>query len=185
MDLELFLRAQKGDDDARTEIIESFEGWIMKQCRYYHLKGYDQEDLKQVCYQALLAAIPHIKPKELNGAVSYVIRCMDNALKKEARKVLSKPPLDSLNSLSDSGSEIIDCLPDEGLSTENLAILRMDKISLKQGLDSLSRQERDLISWYVCNPYGGLKEYAEKYHADYRRVRYQKDLALKKIKSFF
>ena len=72
---------------------------------------------------------------------------------------------------------------DETADTEAAVMSSLDKTALKESYRSLSTEEKDLISYYIMNPYGGLKEYADKYGKNYRKVRYMKDLALAKLKA--
>lgn len=183
MKTDVFKRAKEGDQAAMFQVIKSFEGWVVKQSRYYNLRGYEAEDLKQVCYHALIYAVYRLDDNELITAPSFIIRCMQNALKFECRKVLSKPDTDSLNREAESGQEYLEMVADESADTESEVMHNLDKRALKNSYSQLSSEEKDLISYYIMNPYGGLKEYAEKYGKNYRKVRYMKDLALAKLKS--
>lgn len=183
MKTDVMLLAKNGDQAAMFQVIKSFEGWVVKQCNYYHLRGYEFEDLKQVCYQTIVYAVYRLNEQELVTAPSFIIRCMQNALKFECRKVLSKPEPDSLNTEGDSGLELMDLLVDDSANTESQVLYNLDKRALKESYNTLSTEEKDLISYYIMNPYGGLKEYADKYSKNYRKVRYMKDLALAKLKS--
>ena len=183
METEVFIRAKNGDQTAMFQVIKSFEGWVVRQCHYYNLKGYEVEDLKQVCYQAIIYAVYRLDEDELITAPCFILRCMHNALKFECRKVLARPEPDSLNKEAESGSEFMDLVVDETANTESAVITNLDKKALKESYDTLSSEEKDLISYYIMNPYGGLKEYADKYSKNYRKVRYMKDLALAKLKA--
>lgn len=183
MTIDVFKHAKEGDQKAMYQIIKSFEGWVVKQSHYYSLQGYDPEDFKQVCYQAIIYGVYRLKDDELMTAPSFIIRCMQNALKFECRKVLSKPSSESLNREADTGLEFMDLVVDETQKTEDQVIMNLDKRALKESYSRLSKEEKDLLSYYIMNPYGGLKEYADKYHKNYRKVRYMKDLALAKLKA--
>lgn len=185
MTIDVFKQAKEGDQAAMCRIIKSFEGWVVKQSHYYNLRGYDVEDFKQVCYTAIVTAVYHLNEDELITAPSFIIRCMQNALKFECRKVLSKPVAESLNKEGESGLEFVELLVDESADTEYQVIHNLDKKALKEGYAKLTSEEKDLISYYIMNPYGGLKEYADKYGKNYRKVRYMKDLALAKMKARF
>lgn len=183
MTIDVFKFAKDGDQEAMYQIIKSFEGWVVKQSRYYSLHGYDPEDFKQVCYQAIIYGVSRLKDDELITAPSFIIRCMQNALKFECRRVLSRPKSESLNREADSGLEFLDLIADDSAGTEEQVIHNLDKIALKESYSRLTTEEKNLISYYIMNPYGGLKEYADKYQKNYRKVRYMKDLALAKLKA--
>lgn len=183
MKTEVFIQAKNGDQAAMFSIISSFEGWVVKQCHYYKLRGYEVEDLKQVCYHALIYAVYRLNEDELITAPSFILRCMQNALKCECRKVLSKPAPESLNTPAETGLEFVEMVADETKDTESEVLYNLDRKALKESYHTLTSEEKDLISYYIMNPYGGLKEYADKYSKNYRKVRYMKDLALAKLKS--
>lgn len=183
MKTDVLIKAKQGDQAAMFKVIKSFEGWVVKQCHYYKLRGYEVEDLKQVCYQALIYAVYRLDEDELVTAPSFILRCMQNALKFECRKVLSKPEPESLNRSAETGLEFVEMLADETKDTESEVLNNLDKKALKDSFNTLTSEEKDLVSYYIMNPYGGLKEYADKYSKNYRKVRYMKDLALAKLKS--
>ena len=160
--------------------MENFEGLIIKQCNLYNLKGYSFEDLKQIAYSAILEGLRKIRIEDIKTAPAYIIICIKNSLRNEARKILNKPDSDSLNNLNDSGVEFIDTLVSD-YSIEDDVINHMSVNDIKESYNKLTSIEKDILSYFIMNPYGGLKEYSELYHIDYRKVRYIKDCVIKKM----
>ena len=69
-------------------------------------------------------------------------------------------------------------------NTEDLVLKSIDNELLKKAFDSLNSEDKNIISYYISNSYGGLKTYADLYSLDYRNVRYKKDKALKQMRDF-
>ena len=153
MKTDVLIKAKQGDQAAMFKVIKSFEGWVVKQCHYYKLRGYEVEDLKQVCYQALIYAVYRLDEDELVTAPSFILRCMQNALKFECRKVLSKPEPESLNRSAETGLEFVEMLADETKDTESEVLHNLDKKGLNWADDE------PLMSYMVSHdgtsfPYG-------------------------------
>lgn len=183
MNTEIYLKAKLGDEEAIKIILDNFEGLVVKQCSFYNLKGYTFEDLKQIAYSAIIEGIIKISIEYIQTAPAYIITCIKNSLRNEARKSLSKPDLDSLNNVNDAGVEFIETLVSD-YNIEDDVIKNLYVKDAIDGYNKLSTEEKDILSWYIINPYGGLKEYSSLYHKDYRRVRYIKDCIMKKLKSY-
>ena len=177
-----YLLAKAGDRDALLEVIKNYEGLIVKKCNYYKLRGYEMEDLKQIAYIAVIEACKKLSDNHLETAPAYIINSIRNALAYEARKTLKEPAFSSLNEYTDSGTELIELLEDD-IDIEQDVLDGLDTARVLSALGQLTSQERDIISRYVVNQYGGLKEYSSQYQMDYRRVRYLKDNAVKKLKA--
>lgn len=181
MDKEMFLDAKAGNKEAIMLVIEDFEGLIIKRCRSYNLHGYSFEDLKQVCYMAVIEACKKLDEEHIETAPKYLINTICNALYNKARTVLKVPELSSLNECNEAGVEFMDLLEDDS-NLELDVIYNMDKELILNAYHDLSIQEKDIISRYILNQYGGLMEYSRVYNMDYRKVRYIKDKAIEKLR---
>lgn len=180
---EIFLLAKSGDKDAIANVIQTVEPFIIKQCRKMNLRNYDFEDLKQISYQAVCSGIKKIDENQISSAPSYLMKCIHNALKYEARRTLSKPDSTSIESEDKDGIKFVEKLIAEE-NTEDIFIKLLDSNKIKEAFNTLSKEEKDVISYFVHDSYGGLKRYSDLYHMDYRKVRYLKDKALKKLRLF-
>lgn len=179
----IYLLAKEGNEEAMMEVLNRFEGLIVKNCSKYKLKGLETDDLKQICYIAVIEAINKIREEQIDTAPAYIITTIRNALNYETRKNLKNPDVSSLNEITESGTEYLDLLEsDEDI--EMAVLEKIDKENILKALDTLTTEEKDVLSHFVLNSYGGLKDYSEKYHVDYRRVRYIKDKAIQKLKAF-
>lgn len=179
----IFLLAKSGDKEAIEKVIKTVEPFIIQQCRKMNLRNYDFEDLKQISYLAVLNGILKINENQISSAPSYLMKCVHNALKYEARRVLSKPENTSIETEDKDGIKYADKLVAQE-NTEDTFLKHHDSKKIKAAFEILSTQEKDIISYFVNDSYGGLKRYSELYHIDYRKVRYLKDKAIKKMKVF-
>lgn len=183
MDPDLFRRAKAKDAEAVNAIIDMVEPFILKQCNKTFLRNYDFEDKKQIAYLAVLKGIQSLNPAQLESAPSYLMKCVHNALKYETRKVLSRPDHTSLENADSDGVPIGEKLMAED-STEDDILKLEDHAQLKIAFDMLDTEEKNIISYFIHDSYGGLKRYADLHGREYRKVRYQKDKALKKMRLF-
>lgn len=179
----IFLLAKSGDKDAIANVIQTVEPFIIKQCRKMNLRNYDFEDLKQISYLAVLHGIKKIDESQISSAPSYLMKCIHNALKYEARRTLSKPSNTSIESEDKDGIKFAEKLIAEE-NTEDIFIKLLDSNKIKEAFNTLNKEEKDVISYFVHDSYGGLKRYSDLYQMDYRKVRYLKDKAIKKLRLF-
>lgn len=179
----IFLLAKSGDKDAIANVIQTVEPFIIKQCRKMNLRNYDFEDLKQISYLAVLHGIKKIDESQISSAPSYLMKCIHNALKYEARRTLSKPTNTSIESEDKDGIKFVEKLIAEE-NTEDIFIKLLDSNKIKEAFNTLNKEEKDVISYFVHDSYGGLKRYSDLYQMDYRKVRYLKDKAIKKLRLF-
>lgn len=180
---EIFIKAKNGDTEAIQIILDSIEPFIISQCRKMFLHNYDFLDLKQIAYIAAIKGIQKMDIRMPESCKSYLMKCVHNSLKYEARKVLSKPRCNSIESKDSDGITFIDKLMSPK-NTEDLVLKSIDNELLKKAFDSLNSEDKNIISYYISNSYGGLKTYADLYSLDYRNVRYKKDKALKQMRDF-
>lgn len=183
MEDEQFLLAKSGNEDAILRVIEAVEPFILKQCGKMKLRNYDYDDLKQICYMAVVKGIPRINEDSLSSAPSYLMKCIHNALKYEARRTLAKPDDTSLELEDKDGIKYGDKLAADE-DTEELFFRDHDKNKIKEAFEVLCTEEKNIVSYFVNDPYGGLKRYSNLYGTDYRKTRYLKDKALKKMRFY-
>ena len=103
MNNNFFIQAKNGNREAIEFVIKTVEPFIFKQCRRMKLRDHEFEDLCQISYEAIMKAIPKLDEKHLESAPSYLMKCIHNALKYEARRILSKPQDTSLDSEDKDG----------------------------------------------------------------------------------
>ncbi len=183
MEDEIFLLAKSGNEDAILRVIEAVEPFIHKQCGKIKLREYEYDDLKQICYMAVIKGIPMINPDSLSSAPSYLMKCIHNALKYEARRTLAKPDDASLENEDKDGIRYADKLVSEE-ETEKLFFRDHDKNKIKEAFEVLCTEEKNIVSYFIQDSYGGLKRYSNLYGLDYRKTRYLKDKALKKMRFY-
>lgn len=180
---EIFIKAQNGDKDSIELILNSIEPFIISQCRKIFLSNYDFLDLKQIAYMAAIKGIKKMDTSKGNGCKSYLMKCVHNSLKYEARKILSKPRINSIENKDSDGITFTDKLESDD-NTEDTVLQSLDNELLGRAFLSLTSEYKDIVSYYISNSHGGLKNYADMYSMDYRKVRYKKDKALKLMKDY-
>lgn len=183
MNENIFLLAKSGNKDAIELVIKAVEPFIFKQCGKMKLREYDFEDLRQICYVAVIKGIPKINEEHLDTAPSYLMKCIHNALKYEARRALSKPEDASIETKDKDGITYSEKLVSDK-DTEKIFFRNHNTSIVKEAYESLNLEEKTILSFFITDSYGGLKRYSELYNADYRKSRYLKDKALKKMKNF-
>ncbi|MBR0575600.1 sigma-70 family RNA polymerase sigma factor [Proteiniclasticum sp. BAD-10] len=179
----IFLLAKNGNQDATEQVIRSIEPFIIQQCRRVHLRIHDFEDLKQICYEAVIKGIPKIRKENLESAPSYLMKCVHNALKYEARRILAQPSDLSLESEDSDGIRYGEKLVAED-DTEETIIRNHDRQLIKEAFQELCTEEKNVVSYFIQDHYGGLKRYSDLYKVDYRKARYLKDKALRKMRLY-
>lgn len=182
MDMECLKKAREGSKADMARIIQSFEPLVIKECKKVHIKYHDFNDLKQVANIGIINGVRSITDDKANLASAYLKKCIQNSLKYEARKYLGKPDLSSIEDKDIDGIPLTEKLI-SGDDTENQVLRIEDSKYIKDAFDTLTPKEKEIINIYMCNDYGGLKRCSDIYHEDYRRIRYQKDKAIKKLRA--
>ncbi|NCC79398.1 MAG: sigma-70 family RNA polymerase sigma factor [Clostridia bacterium] len=179
----IFLLAKNGNKDAIELVISTVKPFIFKQCGKMKLHGYDFDDLCQISYESVVKNIPKINKDHLDTAPSFLMKCIHNTLKYEARRALSKPEAASIEAEDKDGIRYSEKLVSED-DTERIVFRDYQSSVVKEAYASLNLEEKTILSFFITDPYGGLKRYSELYNMDYRKSRYLKDKTLKKMKTF-
>jgi RNA polymerase sigma factor (sigma-70 family) len=182
MDMDRLKRARAGSKADMEEIIRSFEPLVKKECGKVHIKDHDFEDLKQVAYIGIIKAVRSITDEKANLASAYIQKSIQNSLNYVTRRTLRKPDLSSIEDKDLDGIPLTEKLV-SGDDTENQILRSEDSMYLKDAFETLTPKEKDILGIYMCNDYGGLKRCSDIYHEDYRRIRYQKDKAIRKLRA--
>ena len=183
MNKNIFLLAKNGNKDAIELVINTVKPFIFKQCGKMKLRGYDFDDLCQISYESVIKNIPKINEDYLDTAPSFLMKCIHNTLKYEARRELSKPDSASIEAEDKDGIKYSEKLVSED-DTEKIFFRNYNSSIVKEAYGSLNLEEKTILSFFITDPYGGLKRYSELYDADYRKSRYLKDKTLKKMKTY-
>ncbi len=183
MNNNIFIHAKNGNREAIEFVIKTVEPFIFKQCRRMKLQEHDFEDLCQISYEAVIKAIPKLDEKHLDSAPSYLMKCIHNALKYEARRILAKPQDTSLDSEDKDGITHAEKLVAKE-NTESIFFRDENTSRVKEAFMTLTPEEKTVLSYFIQDPYGGIKRYSELYDTDYRKARYLKDKTLKKMKAY-
>ncbi len=179
----VFIQAKNGNKEAIELVIKTVEPFIFKQCRRMKLRDQEFEDLCQISYEAIIKGIPKLHEDHLDSAPSYLMKCIHNAIKYEARKTLSRPQDTSLDAEDKDGIPHREKLIAKD-NTESIFFRGENSSKVKEAFMSLSKEEKTVLSYFIQDDYGGIKRYSELYNIDYRKARYMKDKTLKKMKNY-
>ncbi len=182
MDMDRLKRAREGSKADMEDIIRSFEPLVRKECGKVHIKDYDFEDLKQVAYIGIMKAVNSITDEKSNLASAYIQKSIQNSLMYVTRRTLRKPDLSSIEDKDIDGIPLTEKLISDD-DTEDQVLRIEDSMYLKDAFNTLTPKEKEILNIYMCNDYGGLKRCSDIYHEDYRHIRYQKDKAIKKLRT--
>jgi RNA polymerase sigma factor (sigma-70 family) len=182
MDMDRLKRAREGSKADMEDIIRSFEPLVRKECGKVHIKDYDFEDLKQVAYIGIMKAVNSITDEKSNLASAYIQKSIQNSLMYVTRRTLRKPDLSSIEDKDIDGIPLTEKLFSDD-DTEDQVLRIEDSMYLKDAFNTLTPKEKEILNIYMCNDYGGLKRCSDIYHEDYRHIRYQKDKAIKKLRT--
>lgn len=188
MDSQLLLMAKSGDNDAAIKVINSFEGLIVNQAKKFeNFDGYvgvEFDDLRQVGYKAAVSAIKKIDENRLITAPAFIIQCIVNAIKSAASPSFKKCQNVSMDEEIGEDLTYGDIIvSDTHVEEEGILSIMMGKV--KETVREMPLKDQELLDLHFNDPYGGMKEFADRNNADYRKVRYRKDLLIKELRGIF
>lgn len=173
--------AKEGNSESLTKLLLQFKPFIFKTSKNFNIKTYDEYDLVQIGYIALINAVDKYNP-EKHSFSSYVYSAIKNSMKYTARSnnkhklTLSiNASIDGLNSMD--FTELLK-------SNENLEndYLEHEKIkNLQHIISNLEPDEFELIFLVYYNNFS-LTDYATKKKISYSKIVRKKNAILEKIK---
>lgn len=166
-ELELLLRLEQGDEDARNILIERNLRLVAHIVKKFDIAGEDNDDLISIGTIGLIKGINTFKRHHNTRLATYAARCIENeilmylrSIKKNRNDVLLSDPIGSdkegneitLLDILDTGSEVVtetvETRLDEEKLYEKLALLtKREKkvIELRYGLkDGLNKTQREI-----------------------------------------
>ncbi|MCM1989530.1 sigma-70 family RNA polymerase sigma factor [Oceanirhabdus seepicola] len=173
----LLERAKSGDKKAVSEIIDLFNGYIIKEALRYKIPSMELEDLVQYGYLTVLKCIKSYKLGS-NSFYGYVIMGIKNNFNYMVRK-------HKVNRVVYYDNEIVDIMGTDEFSLEEHIMIYEDVKWLRDTIDKLIKEEQELIKCYFLE---GVKlvNYAKAKGVPYPTMLYRKNELLKKLKrSYF
>ena len=174
--------AKLGDSESLTKLLIQFKPFIFKTAKDFNIKNYDEYDLVQIGYIALINAVDKYDTSK-HSFSSYVYTTIKNVMKYTARSN-NKHKLNLSINASIDGKSSLDF--SEFLeSRENLENDYLDHekvVELQKIISDLKPDEFELIFLVYYNNFS-LTDYAAKKKLPYSKIVRKKNAVLEKIKS--
>ncbi len=171
-----------GDSESLTKLLIQFKPFIFKTSKDFNIKNYDEYDLVQIGYIALINAVDKYDITK-HSFSSYVYSTIKNVMKYTARSNNKHKLNLSINACIDGQSSLD--FTEFLQSNENLEndYLNHEKaIELQKIISDLAPDEFELIFLVYYNNFS-LTDYAAKKKMPYSQIVRKKNSILEKIKS--
>ena len=173
--------AKQGNSESLTKLLIQFKPFIFKTSKDFNIKNYDEYDLVQIGYIALINAVDKYDTTK-HSFSSYVYTTIKNVMKYTARSNNKHKLNLSINASIDGKSsldfteflESRDDLENDYLANEKI-------IELQKIISDLKPDEFELIFLVYYNNFS-LTDYAAKKKVPYHQIVRKKNAVLEKIK---
>lgn len=173
--------AKQGNSESLTKLLFKFKPFIFKTAKSFNIKNYDEYDLVQIGYIALINAVDKYDTTK-HSFSSYVYATIKNVMKYTARSNTKHQLTLSINASIDGQSSID--FTELLKSNENIEndYLKHERISeLQKIISALEPDEFELIFLVYYNNFS-LTDYAAKKKLPYSQIVRKKNAILEKIK---
>nr|WP_312289492.1 sigma-70 family RNA polymerase sigma factor [Clostridium chromiireducens] len=174
--------AKLGDPESLTALLIQFKPYIFKIAKTFNIKNYDEYDLVQIGYIALIKAVEKYTEGS-NSFSSYVYTTIKNAMKYTARS--NKKHLNTLSINASIDGQSFNEFTELLQSSENLEVdyLEHERIlELQRLISNLEPDEFELIFFVYYNNFS-LTDYAAKKGISYSKIVRKKNSILDKLGS--
>jgi RNA polymerase sigma factor, sigma-70 family len=173
--------AKTGNSESLTKLLLQFKPFIFKTAKDFNIKNYDEYDLVQIGYIALINAVDKYDTSK-HSFSSYVYATIKNAMKYTARSNTKHKLTLSINASID-GQNSIDFteLLESNQNIENDFLEHEKIVQLQKIISDLEPDEFELIFLVYYNNFS-LTDYAAKKKVSYHKIVRKKNAILEKIK---
>jgi RNA polymerase sporulation-specific sigma factor len=174
--------AKQGNSESLTKLLIQFKPFIFKTSKDFNIKNYDEYDLVQIGYIALINAVDKYDTSK-HSFSSYVYTTIKNVMKYTARSNNKHKLTLSINASIDGKSSLD--FTEFLESNENLENDYLDHekiVELQKIISDLEPDEFELIFLVYYNNFS-LTDYAAKKKLPYSHIVRKKNAVLAKIKS--
>lgn len=174
--------AKCGNSESLTTLLLQFKPYIFKISKTFHIKNYDEYDLVQIGYIALIHAVEKYNEGS-NSFSSYVYTAIKNAMKYTARE--NKKHLSNLSINASINGQTLNDFTELLQSNENLEndYLENEKtLEFRKIISDLEPDEFELIFFVYYNNFS-LTDYASKKGISYSKIIRKKNFILEKLGS--
>jgi len=180
---EIIKKANQGDKAAQEEIIKKFMPLIYKASHKVYIAGYEEEDLIQIGAESILKAVQKFDSNKNTSFTAYVKNTVENNYKYLVRGKVKENYVKSLNELQEDGFELEDHIPMD-FNLENYVVNSELKKKLREAIESLTPEEKELLHYAFYKDHGGLTEYAKAKSMDYNKVYKLKNSLINKLREY-
>lgn len=178
--LNLIIKSKLKNKEALEELTERFTPLIKKLSNKYYIRGYSEEDLKQIGFLSLIKAIKKYDINSGKSPIAYIKSSIENNYFYEIRKNAKENYIVSLDKEDENGA-LIDIIPSlENIEERYLEEERINSFIIV--LNNLESWEKEVLRYAFSKKYGGIKKYSELMGIKYYEARKIKECILKKIK---
>jgi RNA polymerase sigma factor (sigma-70 family) len=167
--------------------LHKYKALIAKNALQIYINGYDTGDLIQIANIALVNAVHKYDCSKSSPFMAYAKIAIKNSLYDELRKVLNKKNDEkfqfSLNRVNDEGIEFMESLVSDA-NVEDQILLKEEINILREAINTLSSDERELIDWYYFKQ-RSLKEYSDIKGVKNNVVIKRKSRIIEKLRKYF
>ena len=184
--IETILNAQNGDENSLLIIFNKYHPLIDKYSRNYHLKNFDNDDLKQEGYLAIINAINKYNiDKGITSFDSYVIVSIRNCYVTLARNNIKFNDEGSLNLTIDNELNLMNAIEDTSKDSniEETYIKYIDMANIVQALYSLDISEKKMINSIFFKEKGSLLKYCNANNITYYKGKQQLNSIINKLRN--
>lgn len=174
--------AKKGNSESLTALLLQFKPFIFKTAKSFNIKNYDEYDLVQIGYIALIHAVEKYNEGS-NSFSSYVYASIKNAMKYTARANLKHSCDLSINASIDGQSSLdFTELFQSDVDLEYDYLKHEKELEFRRIISELEPDEFELIFFVYYNNFS-LTDYAAKKGVSYHKIIRKKNFILDKLGS--
>ena len=175
-------KAKCGNIESLTALLLQFKPYIVKIAKSFHIKNYDEYDLVQIGYIALIHAVEKYNEGS-NSFSSYVYTAIKNAMRYTARANKKHSSNLSINASIDGQSSLdFMQLLQSNENLENDYLDHEKALEFRKIISELEPDEFELIFFVYYNNFS-LTDYAAKKGIPYSKIIRKKNFVLSKLGS--
>lgn len=178
---ELVLKAKNKDEGAMEKLLNKYKYFIVKYASRVYINGYEMNDLIQMANIAIIRSVEKYTPGNGNFTpyVTYAIRNTFNYLIRQKAK---ENLIESIEAPITIGIRLEDTLMDD-VSTEEDYIKKELAELIREEVDKLEENLKDIITFIYLDCEGNLKSYSQSRNLQYSTAAKRKALAFNKLRS--
>ncbi|MFW2487413.1 sigma-70 family RNA polymerase sigma factor [Clostridium chromiireducens] len=178
----LVLRSKNGDSISKEELAKEFRPLILNIVKRTFLHGYDNGDIQNECYRTLFKCLS-MYDLERHRFVAYASNAIKNNINDLIKRVKNRSLIEGSESLTLSDN-LEHNLPSEDDRFEEVLCSKSDYKLLKIAIDSLNKEEKELII-FIFFKNNTVSAYAALKNMPYSTANRKKAVTLMKLSKYF